>query len=669
MPVVSSDAPFYWPLRGSLALQNGSGTPTFTRATAAWEFNETGKLYRVPSGAVRMRGYRPVINWFTDPNNISGSASWAANNISKASATGPDGSTSDGCLLTCTANAANSILQNYNSSTVGGITRTERFLYKPGTATWIRVLYYDGGGTNRITLWFNATTNTLGTVSTGGTGWASVSYALTASTQYPGWYEVYMIGTTPATGGHYMQLGFVDSNGGAATTAVNGLTLTIAHPMLEDSTGRTDKTPSEYVAGDNGAGANGVKYYATYKDGTAIPEVNLLGARINPNAITNNLLYCRDLTNAAWVKTNVTAALTQTGLDGQSNACSLLTATAADGTVLQTITAAASAGCSGFYVKRSAGTGSIYFTRDGGSSWTDITSSINSSTFTLIKIENTSVLNPQVGFKIATSGDAIIVDHGINHTGAQIADPIETAGTAVTVNAEVLTMPTAGNFSDTAGTILATVTRNNWTAGNGVVVGKAGSGLATSASNSGAQAFDGSNTVNGPAGSPLSKRKIGARWSGSSLQAFGGGVFGATGSYDGSFNLSTIAIAPAVACCIRDLAIWQTRLSDEDMISAVADKAAFSANGNAAVVINNNYVLAAEMSAAAIVSAVIFNSIIITASFDDEITANASVNNCYIWSASFNGDVTLTASMSARNLFPSVYIDVSLDQITIDVSI
>lgn len=570
MSVLRTDAPFYWPLRGSIALQNGSGAPTFTRATAKWMINDEGNLIKLPSGAIEMRGYRPVINWFTDPNNISGSASWAANNISKASATGPDGSTSDGCLLTCTANAANSLQQNYNSSTVGGITRTERFLYKPGTATWIRVLYYDGGGTNRITLWFNATTNTLGTVSTGGTGWASVSYALTASTQYPGWYEVYMICTTPATGGHYMQLGFVDSNGGAATTAVNGLTLTIAHPMLEDSTGRTDKTPSEYVAGDNGVGANGVKYYATYKDGTAIPETNLLGARLNPNAVTNTLLYCRDLTNAAWVKTNVTAALTQTGLDGQSNACSLLTATATDGTVLQTITAASAAACSGFYVKRSAGTGSIYFTRDGGSNWTDITSSINSTDFTLVKIENTSVTNPQVGFKIATNGDAIIVDAGINHLGAQISEtPVITTSAAVTVNADVLTAPASGNFSDTAGTILATVTRDDWTAGNGSAVGSATRGLYTSAANSGAQCLDGTNTVNGPSGTPSGTMRIGIRWSGSTMQAFSNGTFGSVGSYDGAFNLgATMQLLAGVQGAVKDVAIWPSSLSDSDMIAA-----------------------------------------------------------------------------------------------------
>jgi len=568
MSVLRADAPFFWPLRGSLALQNGSGSPTFTRATAAWGFNETGKLYKVPDGAVRMRGYRPVINWFADPDNIAGSASWVTSNISKASATGPDGSTSDGCLLTCTANAANSISQNYNSATVGGNTRTYRFLYKPGTAGWVRVLFY-AGSTDRVSLWFNATTNTLGTVSTGGAGWTPINYALTASIQYPGWYEVYMIATTPNTGGNYMQMVFVESNGGVTYSAVSGLTLTIAHPMLEDSTGRTDKTPSEYVYGDNGAGATGVKYYATYKDGTAIPETNLLGARLNPNAVTNTLLYCRDLTNAAWVKTNVTAALTQTGLDGQSNACSLLTATATDGTVLQTITAASAAACSGFYVKRSAGTGSIYFTRDGGTNWINITSLINSSTFTLVKIENTSVLNPQVGFKIATSGDAIIVDAGINHLGAQISEtPIITTSASVTVNADALTASTSGNFSDFAGTVIATVTRDDWTAGNGSAVGSSTRGLYTSSANSGAQGLDGTNTVNGPTGTPSGSVKIGLRWSGTSLQVYSNGSFGNAGSYDGGFNLSSIALAAGVQCTIKDVAIWHTSLSDNEMIAA-----------------------------------------------------------------------------------------------------
>lgn len=561
---VRSDAPFYWPLRGSIALQNGSGTPTFTCATAKWMFNDEGKLIKLPSGAIEMRGYRPVINWFVDPNNIAGSADWAVNNVSKSAVTGPDGSSSDGCLITGTANSPNYIRQQYNSAGIGGNTRTYRFLYKPGTAGWIRTLFY-AGIADRVTLWFNATTNVLGTVSTDGTGWAAVSYSLSASVVYPGWYEVYMIATTPNVGAsHFMRLDIVDADGGATYTAVGGKTLTIAHPMLEDSTGRSDKTPSEYVYGDNG-----VKYAATTKSGAAIPESSLIGAWLNPNSTTNNLLYCRDLTNAAWVKTNVTAALNQTGIDGQANASSLLTATAADATALQSITAASAAGCSGYFVRRAAGTGGIYFTRDGGTNWTDITSLINSSTPTLVKIENTSVTNPQVGFKIATSGDQIHVDAGINHLGTELANPILTTSATVTVNAETLTAPTASNFSDTAGTILATVTRDTWATGNGSAVGSATRGLYTNSANSGAQGLDGTNAVNGPSGTPSGTMRIGIRWSGSSMQAFSEGAFGSVGSYDGAFNLgAAMRLLAGVRGGVNDVAIWLNSLSDAEMISA-----------------------------------------------------------------------------------------------------
>ena len=563
MSLAYSDAPFYWPLRGSIALQNGSGSPTFTRATTKWAFNDEDKLIRLPSGAIEMRGYRPVINWFADPDNIAGSANWAVSNVSKSAATGPDGSAADGCLLTCTANNSNYIRQVYTSESLGGNTRTYRFLYKPGTAGWLRVIYYTGS--NRVSLWFNATTNVLGTVSTGGTGWAIVSYALTASVVYPGWYEIYMVATTPNAGTHYMQLGFVDADNSINTTAVNGLTLNLAHPMLEDSTGRSDKTPSEYVYGDNGAGATGVKFFATTKAGAAIPESSLIGAWLNPSATTNNLLYCRDLTNAAWVKTNVTAALTQTGIDGQANASSLLTATANDATALQSITAASAAGCSGLYVRRVTGVGSIYFTRDGGANWLDITSLINGSTLTLVKIENTSVLNPQIGFKLATSGDQIHVDAGINHLGTELANPILTTNAAVTVNADVLTAPTSGNFSDSAGTILATVTRDTWATSNGSVVGSATRGLYTSAANSGVQGLDGTNTVNGPSGAPITQRKLGIRYSGVSLQAFAGNNFGSIGNYDGNFNLTNIGIATGIRGGIKDIAIWQSSLTDSQI--------------------------------------------------------------------------------------------------------
>ena len=559
MSVLRADAPFYWPLRGSLALQNGSGSPTFTRATAAWGFNETGKLYKVPSGAVRMRGYRPVINQYSgNTDNMSGLSSARITLIDSATSDA-DGTTKAG-RWGLDASAGEHYLRLQSSAFEGKYVNIA-FKIKLTSYRYVAL---------RIGSWYNF--YDLQTQSWNGALQGSSRDAVVSGD----WVLLEMTGGPVPSGSPVFSLLFTSAALGTSWTPLGTEEVIVYQAMMSDVTGDTDKTFSDYVAGNTsyGAGANGVKYFATYKDGTPIPEANLLGARISPTAITNNLLWCRDFTNAAWVKTNVTAALTQTGLDGQSNACSLLTASAANGTVLQTITAAASAGCSGFYVKRSAGTGSIYFTRDGGSNWTDITSLINSTDFTLVKIENTSVLNPQVGFKIATNGDAIIVDAGINHLGTQLSEtPVITTSASVTVNADVLTAPTASNFSNTAGTILATVTRDDWSAGNGSAVGSATRGLYTSFTNSGAQGLDGTNTVNGPAGTPSGTMKIGIRWNNSVMQTFTDSGFGTSGSYDGGFDLASIALAAGAQCTIKDVAIWPYSLTNEDTTYAIKDPA------------------------------------------------------------------------------------------------
>lgn len=272
--------------------------------------------------------------------------------------------------------------------------------------------------------------------------------------------------------------------------------------------------------------------------------------------------------NVTCFRSGISATLSAVGVTDLPNSCSQLTANSANATILQTITAASTPACSGFWVKRAVGTGSIFFTRNGGTDWLDITSLINSSTFTCVKIENTSVTNPQVGFKIASSGDAIIVDAGLNHAGTTLTLPILTTSAAVTRAADVLTYQTASNFSDTAGTILATYKPTYDTYLGGSIVGSSTRGLYASASNSGVQALDGTNTISGPTGTPSGQIKIGARWSGSSLQCFALDSFGSSGSYDGSFNLSTIGILPGTAGYIRDLAIWTSSLTDNEISDA-----------------------------------------------------------------------------------------------------
>src|SRR5687768_4314759 len=50
------------------------------------------------------------------------------------------------------------------------------------------------------------------------------------------------------------------------------------------------------------------------------------------------VLWCRDLTNAAWTKTNMTASKNLVGIDGVANTATTLTATASDATVTQGFT-------------------------------------------------------------------------------------------------------------------------------------------------------------------------------------------------------------------------------------------------------------------------------------------------------------------------------------------
>lgn len=550
------DAQFYAPLKTSLVLSKGSGNPSFSRNTSATMLDNENKLITVPSNCVRFekarfvrniitysenvgnitKGYR-VYNLTSDDTSTDYLSPTGTSPVSKLSGSG-SGQSSFDCYPS-----------DYNDDNKESRTFSLYIKIASGASSIKLFQAPDNGVSTTIDL------NTLSVSNSGGAQGFIISDG-------NGWYRISCIALKRSFGFWTITIN--------PSSTFSGVIYAFGS-QIENTTGQLDKAPSEYVstgilsAPYHGAGVDGCKFFSTNKDGSAISDSSLLGCHLNAASRTNNLLWCRDLTNAVWVKTNITAAKTQTGIDAVTNSCSLLTASAENATVLQTITAASTPASSGFYVKRSVGSGSIFFTRNGGVDWLDITSLINSSTFTCVKIENTSVTNPQVGFKIATSGDAIIVDAGINHAGTTLTLPILTTSAAVTRAADVLTYQTSSNFSDTAGTILATYKPTYDTYAGGSIVGSATSGLYASTSNSGVQALDGTNTINGPTGTPSGQIRIGARWSGSSLQCFALDSFGSSGNYDGSFNLSTIGILPGTAGYIRDLAIWTSSLTDIDI--------------------------------------------------------------------------------------------------------
>ncbi len=163
-------------------------------------------------------------------------------------------------------------------------------------------------------------------------------------------------------------------------------------------------------------------------------------------------LWNQDLTNAVWVKNNITPAKDAVGLDGSANSASTITATAANGTVLQTVTSGSAERAATAYVKRKTGTGSVEFTQDGGTTWADITASLSTSLWYRPAVIQT-VTNPQIGFRLGTNGDEIEVDIVGLEAGAVATSPIPTTTASVTRELDECITTDVDWFNQSAGTL------------------------------------------------------------------------------------------------------------------------------------------------------------------------------------------------------------------------
>jgi len=153
------------------------------------------------------------------------------------------------------------------------------------------------------------------------------------------------------------------------------------------------------------------------------------GGLLTEGARTNIALHNRDLTQAAWVKTNVTAARDALGVDGLANGASRLTATAGNATCLQTVTLGSSARFMSAWIRRVAGTGVIEMTTNNGTNWDPVTFT---GQYARVSIPTRTVTNPVFGFRIVTSGDVIVVDFVQNESGTFATSEIAVGATAVT---------------------------------------------------------------------------------------------------------------------------------------------------------------------------------------------------------------------------------------------
>jgi hypothetical protein len=184
-------------------------------------------------------------------------------------------------------------------------------------------------------------------------------------------------------------------------------------------------------------------------------------------ARANLALHSRDFTQSAWVKTNITAALNVTGIDGVANSASRLTATAANGTALQTITSASANHVTSFFVRRISGTGTVEITQNGGTDWTAITIT---SAWQRFVIPFATVANPVIGVRLGTNGDVIAVDVAQTEADAFPTSPIITTSASVTraVDSGIMASVTPW-FNSAEGTLFADVLFPFFPAFNGAV--------------------------------------------------------------------------------------------------------------------------------------------------------------------------------------------------------
>jgi hypothetical protein len=158
---------------------------------------------------------------------------------------------------------------------------------------------------------------------------------------------------------------------------------------------------------------------------------------------TNAVLWNRDLTNAAWTKTNMTASKTATGADGSANAATRLTATASTATVTQAFTSASAQRVFSLDIKRVTGTGNITLSVDGGTTRTVLTGLTTS--YTQQWITQAAVTNPTIEIQIATSGDVVDVDL------VQLCTP----------SISGLNIPTPQRYATTSATVINSQSRPN----------------------------------------------------------------------------------------------------------------------------------------------------------------------------------------------------------------
>ncbi len=168
-------------------------------------------------------------------------------------------------------------------------------------------------------------------------------------------------------------------------------------------------------------------------------------------ARTNLAIHSGDISDAAWVASNMTKGTASvTDPTGGANINVRLTASAANGTLLQTVTSTIDDYSYAVFMKRVTGTGDVQLTVDNGTTWTTKTLT---SDWTRFDVSDASETNPVFGVRIVTDTDAIdFWGSDLNKNTIFPTSHIPTVASSVTRNKDDVKSTDVSWFNANAGT-------------------------------------------------------------------------------------------------------------------------------------------------------------------------------------------------------------------------
>ncbi len=531
----------------------GDGTPTFTRASAATQIDFENLRHQVLSGEARFQGARRVYNELPAAQ-ADLTTGFTKNNITVTTGVAdPIGGTA---AVTLTANANN---PDYFFA-IGG---------RPSGASysgsyWVR----RRTGTSTVSLVAPQTTSVDITASIDGT-WRRFGtgvWTIGGTTAY--------VGLRIATSGDAVDVAFIQTSNMTGVTNQNSneyVDPTVSHgagalavqyfsTLLGNITDPTTHIVTEATGAPIVTGASGVSAYAPVDAGGPYGFLSE-GAATQLIATTADI---RNMTTASWVNGGtLTIARTQVGADGAANTANLITggAVAATNTVLLTPALAGASRTYSLLLMRGVGSGAVSLTID-GTNYTDISASLNTSTFKLVQI--TANVVPIIGLKITTNGDTVIADMNQLEAGTFASSRILTG--AATRAADVLTYPNAVNIDGTIGTAYLELAGINASGGYALSVTTDGTKYPIRIGANMIMA-DGTSTIQPVAITPsATPQKMAATWGNSARNGFVAGVAGTAGAFDGDMNVNLIAVGHDGASAnqpnstIRNFRIYQQAL-------------------------------------------------------------------------------------------------------------